>query len=115
VSIVLASALLFVAVALAQSPGTSAAKGNMKTPRYGHSATIVLNGTVLTAGGFKTVTRPPPVLLSTVGSQGAVLHASTHQVVSPANPALAGQALEIYALNLIDGAMIPPRIAISGH
>ena len=57
----------------------------------------------------------PPVLLSIDGSHGAVLHASTHQVVSSANPALAGEAVEIYALDLIDGAVIPPQIAIGGR
>jgi uncharacterized protein (TIGR03437 family) len=104
----------------------------MMINRYGHQATLLQDGRVLVTGGIDTCeqtlvsraevgaigsyTEPPsPFLLSIEGNQAAVLHASTHQVVSPANPAVAGEALEIYALDLIDGAVIPPRIAIGGR
>jgi hypothetical protein len=114
------------------SSGTFQRGPSMMIKRWSHQATLLADGRILVTGavdscgggglsraeigaiGFYTEP-PPPVLLSIDGNQGAVLHTSTHQVVSPANPALAGEALEIYALGLIDGAVIPPQIAIAGR
>jgi uncharacterized protein (TIGR03437 family) len=59
---------------------------------------------------------PSPVLYSVSGSrQGAILHASTQQLVSFDNPAVAGEAIEIFGAGLIDRAVIPPQVAIGGR
>jgi len=116
--------------------GTFSRTGAMViSSRYGHTATLLEDGRVLIAGGLGVTTSPcgnslpavaevytpksvapPPVLLSaTAAGEGAILHASTQLLVSPNNPAIAGEALEIYATGLIDGAVIPPQVAIGGR
>ena len=77
------------------------------------------------AGGFgnydiyvatrKKLEEPAPVLLSASGDgsrQGAILHAGTSQVASSTNPAVIGEALEIYLTGLADGGVVPPQITI---
>jgi uncharacterized protein (TIGR03437 family) len=57
-----------------------------------------------------------PVLLSAPGSStAAILHAANQQVVSSSNPAVAGEALEIFGTGLVDGSVIPPQVTIGGR
>jgi hypothetical protein len=122
----------------AASSGTFSYAGNMAARRELHTATLLTDGTVLIAGGLTftylapvpyvylasadlytpAVSIPAPVLLSISGdgrSQGAILHADTHQVVSASKPAIAGEYLEIYLTGLTDGSAIPPQLSIGGR
>jgi uncharacterized protein (TIGR03437 family) len=98
----------------------------------GHTATLLPDGTVLMSGGWvccgysiatAELYRPAalvaaPVLLSLSQDgrgPGAILHAATYLVVSPINPAVAGEALEIYLMGLTEGSVLPPRVAIGGR
>jgi hypothetical protein len=114
------------------SIGAFSSAGNMIMPRHEHTATLLPDGTVLIAGGssvwpFSTAStelyRPTvlvsaPSLFSLSGDglgPGAIWHAATGQVVSPRNPAVAGEVLSMYTTGLIDGSVIPPQVSIGGR
>jgi hypothetical protein len=99
-------------------------------PVGGQTATLLPDGTVLLSGGFQgqqsatamaQIYHPSapiaaPVLFSLPGGrEGAILHGATQQLVSAANPAVAGEALEIYGAGLLDRSVIPPQVSIGGR
>jgi galactose oxidase-like protein len=106
--------------------------GDLITARTAHTATLLADGTVLLAGGSPTINSssyldsaeryrpanaaPAPFLYSLLGtSRGAILHAGTSRVVSPSDPATAGDALEVYGAGLLDGSVVPPQVVIGGR
>jgi hypothetical protein len=106
-----------------------AAPGELPESEEGHTATLLPDGTVLLAGGWiccgysvanaeiylPAVLIPSPILYSLPGgTSGAILHGLSQQVVSPSNPAMLGEVLEIFGAGLIEGSSIPPQVSIGG-
>jgi hypothetical protein len=109
--------------------------GNMVTAHSNHSATRLLDGTVLIAGGLDcagpvyvcatanaeiyrpTVLSPAPKLFSLTagGDQAAIWHSDTGQIASLEHPALAVDILSGYIGGLSDGSVVPPQVAIGGR
>jgi hypothetical protein len=108
----------------------------MPTARELHTATLLRDGRVLIAGGdderywipetilssaelyTPAVLAPAPVLFSLSGDgrgQGAIWNGVTGLIVSPANPASAGDVLSMYTTSLFEGGVIPPQIAVGGE
>jgi hypothetical protein len=96
----------------------------------GHAATLLPDGTVMLSGGWDccgytlasaqvyhpAVLVPSPVLFSLSGAaQSAILHGGTARVVSPGDPAVPGEGLEIYGTGMADSNAIPPQVAIGGR
>ncbi len=107
----------------------------MAAARRGHTATLLPDGTVLVAGGwygedvnlvgiasaelyYPEVLVLAPTLSSLSGDghgQGAILHAGTARAVTAGDPAVPGEAVEIYAAGLNDASVIPPQVVIGGR
>ena len=109
-------------------PVAGAFSGALPVSSPGYASALLSDGTVLLAGGccgvlsdrasiyHPSVATPAPVLLSmSADGQGAVLHGYTHEAVSPDNPAVAGEALEIYLAGLMENGRIPPQVSIGGR
>lgn len=116
---------------------TFVATGNMTAAREGHTSTLLNDGRILMAGGIAyggidifygslasaelyspPVLTPPPTLLSVSvngQAQAAIQHGVTYELVSPDNPAVAGESLIVYCTGLFDGGVIPPQVTIGGQ
>jgi hypothetical protein len=107
--------------------GTFSPTGDMTTGRINHTATLLLDGTVLIAGGEGLTSAenyhparpiPAPVLFSLGGDaqgQGAIWQASTGEVATAAHPAAAGDVLSLYTTGLVESGAIPPQVAVGGR
>jgi hypothetical protein len=122
--------------------GTFSSTGSMITGRDLLGATLLNSGKVLITGGneyypFSAAGRDPqhptlamaelytppvlvpgPVLFSLTGDgqgQGAIWNGITGLIVSPSNPAAAGDVRSMYTTSLFEGGAIPPRVAIGGQ
>ena len=113
--------------------GIFSVTGAMATSRSSHTATLLPDGTVLLTGGISSdyesmvasaelynpaVLTAAPVLFSLSRDglgQGAIWHASTGEIASANDPAVAGQVLSMYTTSLVERGVIPPQVAIGGR
>jgi hypothetical protein len=118
--------------------GTFSSPGNSQSEE-GHAETLLPDGTLLISGGWYFCGFMPapgcggtlanaeiyhpgllvsaPQLFSVSGDgkgQGAIWHSATGEIAASSSPAVAGDALSMYAANLAEGGVIPPLVAISG-
>jgi hypothetical protein len=112
--------------------GTFSSPGNSQSEE-GHAETLLPDGTLLISGGWYFCGFMPapgcggtlanaeiyhpgvlvsgPQLFSVSGDgkgQGAIWHSTTGEIASASSPAVAGEALSMYAANLAEGGVIPP-------
>ncbi len=113
--------------------GSFARTGDMTAQRGLNTATLLNNGQVLIAGGqgpgpiwpplstaevyTPRLLIPAPALFSLFENgvgQGAIWHATTGEIASASNPAIAGETLAMYTSNLAEGGIVPPQVAVGG-
>jgi hypothetical protein len=104
------------------STGTFFRTNDMTQAHYEPTATLLLDGTVLIAGGWlpdgppagTEVYRPSAPVSAPVLSS-SVWHATTGQITSSSNPAVAGEVLSLLTTGLVDGGVVPPQVAVGGR
>jgi hypothetical protein len=109
----------------------SVAGPRMNVKRAYHTSTLLKDGTVLIAGGYTPSCTtysicasnaaelyippnpiPAPKLHTLPDGGAAILHAGTARLVTPADPALPGEVLEIYLSGLEADNVNPPLVAV---
>ncbi len=119
--------------------GAFGSASSMAVGRGDHTATLLLDGRVLLAGGITFDSRsqriaPPNILASAeiytpavvvaapalflfpgdAPLQGAIWHADSGQIASSDNAAVAGESLSLYTTSVADGSVISPQVVVGG-